>query len=166
MKKVLGIFVAAVLLIGSAASAQTSVSLPDLSSGISATFYDSDPYDGGELVESDFTVTLTDSSVGKAIDLDGDADYIVLEIDGIELAFETTGVTTTNSTVVEVNDGDNLQLSEVVSAIYDAAEGETELAIFTDDGIVTGFYSHQAGVDTNIDISDADTLIVASADQA
>lgn len=162
MKKVLSLLTVAALLFGGAASAQQSVSqLTD--EAIIVTFYDDNPYDGGELVDSNFSVKLTDSSIGKAIDLEDDASYLMLTVNGQELVFETWGATSTSSTNLKnVNDGETLTLGDVSRAIYSAAAGETELAIFTSDGVVTGFYSMYPGADTNIDVSEADHLLIAS----
>ena len=158
MKKVLALISALVLLIGSAASAQSNLSLTQ-NSNIPVSFYSGNPSEGGSEVSSTFDVYLSDTSIGKKLYVD--ADYIVLDINGTELIFDTWGVTsTTNTYLRDVNDGESITLGQVVNDIYAAASGEKELAIFTDsDGVVTGFYSFYPDVEPNINVSGATYLL-------
>ena len=152
----------AALLIGGAVSAQTSPT-PIRATDIRATFFNGNPFDGGSLIETDFAVQPTDSSVGRAIALDEAerADYVLLSSDERQLAFETSSVTSTIATRLKVGNT-VLSLGEVTEALYDTAAGETQLAIFTDaDGVVTGFYDFAAGVDIAVDVDEADVLLVA-----
>ncbi len=161
MKKVLGILMVIALLVGSAASAQNSLSLTQLGS-IPVTFYDGNPSDGGSQVSTAFAVSVQNTSIGRKLDVD--ANYIVLNVDGTELIFNTWGViSTTETPLKDVNGGASLSLGEVVQDIYAAANGEKELAIFTDsDGVVTGFYSFYPGVMPAINLLDASYTILKS----
>ena len=165
MKRLLGLVLIAGLLSVSA-SAQEAQLWPDTGDGLNATFYNGDPFDGGELVETDFRVALRDTSVGKAIHLDSGADHVLISVGGLELAFETEGVTNTSSTRVTAGEGETLLLAEVVASLHDASEGETNLAVFTDGGVVTGFYEFSQGHSAPIAVDEADQLIVATADGA
>ena len=158
MKKVLALISALVLLIGSAASAQSNLSLTQ-NSNIPVSFYSGNPSEGGSEVSSTFDVYLSDTSIGKKLYVD--ANYIVLDINGTELIFDTWGVTsTTNTYLRDVNDGESITLGQVVNDIYAAASGEKELAIFTDsDGVVTGFYSFYPDVEPNTNVSGATYLL-------
>jgi hypothetical protein len=151
---------AGTLLLGGLASAQTSQPLPAANSKIIATFYDGNPYDGGTLVESDFTVELSNNSIGKTINGVEDANYIMLNIGEDNLAFEVQGEMSTNAQLSGVNNGEDIKLGEVVNDIVASLQGSTYLAIFTDsDGIVTGFYTFDEERIPNVNVPEADYVV-------
>ena len=162
MKRIINtLIVGALFLLSASVAAQIIVPLPGADEAIVATFYDGNPFAGGDLVDTSTTVLLRDTSIGRKLHNIKDADYIVLSIAGTRLAFETWGITSTTSTPLKgINDGEYMLLGEVVQGIYDALLEEKELAIFTDaDGVVKGFYSYYQGKNTLVDAPDAETLM-------
>jgi hypothetical protein len=155
------------LLVGGTASAKTIIPQPAANSKILATFYDGNPSDGGTLVESDFQVVLTDSTIGKSINDVEDANYIKLDVDDISLVFEVPGPMSTTVSLQGVNNDADFNLGEVTNAIQQALAGNANLAIFTDDdGIVRGFYAFAPGESTRLDVADASQLLLFSSQTA
>lgn len=157
MKKVLGLLLALTLFIGSAASAQNTLDLTQLDQ-IPVSFYDGNPIEGGFVVTTTFTISLCNTCIGHKLDVD--ADYIVLNVGGTELVFNTWGIeSTTDTSLKDVNDGASLSLGEVTRDIFAAANGEKDLAIFTEDGVVTGFYGFYPACKPAINLSKASYLV-------
>ena len=170
MRKVLSLLVA-VLLVSGMASAQTrittetSFSLPSADGVIDVMFYDDDPFDGGELVEGQYKIGITDLATGHSINTDDHIAYVVFVVGETDLAFSTSGITHTSVPSLTVNDDEKLSILEVAHALFTADGGATQVAIFIDeDGLVSGFYEHYAGVNINVDVPEADHLILASVD--
>ena len=154
--------VSCLLLVGALSYAQAAIDLPKSDEMITVRFFEGEPSDGDE-VTSQFTVRVGDSSIGHKISGVEDADHILLEAAGLRLAFEAESITNTLSTSFKnVNDSNAVTLAEVVRGIYDCAAGEMNLAIFTDEGIVTGFYAYHPWVDPLVNVEDADHLILIS----
>lgn len=163
MKRIIrAVMIISLLLTVAMTYAQSIIPLPDADTAIVATFYDGNPFGSGKLQSTDFTVLLSGTSIGRAIHDVEDANYVMLDLAGTEIAFETWGITSTTSTALKnVNNGENMLLGDAVQDIYAALTGGKELAIFTNnDGIVKGFYSYYPDVDTNVNVKDADLLMV------
>lgn len=167
MKKLLASLAVAGLLVSS--TAVFAADEPLVNTSIYASFYDDLPSDGGELVEDDFfndpiIVKLSPSNIGEKIENIDDASYIALSLRNSQLLFEIAGGDNTNDlTFVDVNNGDDLNLSDVVSGITNALTGSTDLAIFTDsDGVVTGFYTFTGDAAPIIDVTEADFLTLST----
>ena len=158
------IIVSCLLLVGALSLAQSAINLPGSDEMITVRFFDGEPADGSE-VTGQFTVRVGDSSIGHKISGVEDADHILLEAAGLSLAFEAESITNTLSTSFKnVNDSNAVTLAEVVRGIYDCSAGEMNLAIFTEGGIVTGFYAYHPWVDPLVNVEDADHLILISND--
>ena len=160
---------AGTLVAGTVASAQNVVSLPAADTPIVATFFDGNPADGGDILESSLwgpiEVELDDSAIGEQIDDVEDADYLVLTVGDTSLTFDTTGGSSKNTIHLEYDgealDGDHT-LADVVDDITAALEGESELAVFTDaDGVVTGIYTYTGGNLPNVDVAEAGQVLVS-----
>ena len=172
MKKILGLLAAA-LFVGSVVSAQTptpidtatSFSLPSQDEVIGALFYNDDPFAGGELVDGQYRIGVSDSSIGQSINADEDISYAVLVVEDTDLVFSTPGITSTATPSLTVNNDEQLSIRDVARALYTANGDDKQLAIFIDeDGLVSGFYEHYAGVELEVHVPDAEYLILASAD--
>ncbi len=152
MKNILTTLVlAGTVLVGGVASAQTDPANLD----VQATFYDSNPFSGGEEIES---TILSTGSVVSAFEDDtvDDAEFVTLDVGEGSLTFEIVSVGSSQaSTVLDLNgidnasDDDAVMLNDVVQGIQMAIDGQTELAVFTegtpDNGIATGFYRFNDG---------------------
>jgi hypothetical protein len=167
MKKVMSLLLAGTLLIGTAGFAQEKA-MARQSTGIQATFYDDIPGENGTLVTDDFgqaiKATLIGNSIGKKIEGLGDADYINLQIAEQNLVFKIFGGDTTNEMTLEAttndssdSDGNTISLGEVTAAL----ENGQNIAVFVDgDSVVQGFYTFTATNLPNINVEDAQTLMV------
>ena len=166
MRGIVSTLAVASILIGGAAAAQTGSvsSLPAADSSLTATFYDDNPFTGGEMLEGDLygsvvKASLSPGSLGNVVDNSDEADFVLLQVagGGDGLAFELRGGSSPNTLSFNGVNGDTtLKLSEVVGDINAALSGETNLAVFMDgDGVVTGFYTFGGGVMPNINVDEA-----------
>lgn len=155
------IIASSLLLLGAVTSAQNTIVLPKSNEKVELSFFDGNPGEGSR-VSTAFAVHVNDSPVGRKIHNVEDADHVVLKAGGLNLAFETLSINSTSSTYLKgVNDNETLTLGEVVKGIYASARGEKNLAIFTEDGVVTGFYAYYPGAKPGVNIENADHLVLA-----
>ena len=171
MKSILStLALAGTVLVGGFASAQTDPANLD----VQATFYDGNPFSGGEEIES---TTLSTGAVVSAFEDDtiDDAEFVTLDVGEGSLTFEIVSVgSSQTSTVLDLNgvddasDDDAVMLSDVVEGIQMAIDGQTELAVFTegtpDNGVATGFYRFNDGSNTGdnpiVRVNEADHFTV------
>ena len=167
MKKVIGLLLASALVIGPLGFAQEKA-MARQSAGIQATFYDDIPGENGALVTDDFgqavEARLVGNSIGRKIDGLEDAEYINLQVAEQNFVFEISGGDTTNEMTLEAttnsssnSDGTTISLGEVTAAL----DNNQNIAVFVDgDGVVQGFYTFTATNLPNINVEDAETLMV------
>ena len=169
MKGILStLVVAGTLLVGSAAMAQVTRSLPEADSPLTAIFYDGNPFDGGAVLEgntagSTVKANLTSSSLGIKVDNSEDADFVLIQVGPrAGLAFDIQGGGSPNSiSLTGVNGSDDLKLADVAEDLHAAFENEANLAIFiNEDGVVTGFYAFEEGNAPNINVDDAAYIVL------
>ena len=167
MKSILSTLAVATLLVGGTTLAQETSSLPASDSPITATFYDDNPYGGGEALEgsaqgSVVSVNLNSATLGSNVSDSDDADFVLIEVGDGGLAFDIAGGGSPNSIQLQgVNDGESMTLAEVAEAMNAALNGDTNLAVFVDgDAVVTGFYTFAEGNVPNVDVDEAAYVVL------
>ena len=167
MKKVLATLgVASVLLVGTLVSAQDTSDLPT-DSDIVATFYDGNPYDGGEAVG--VSKTLNIGNLGSRINDIEDADFVLLQAGEGGLAFEISSGENSpiGMDITGINGGNTLRLSDVYDDVADALNGKGNFAAFIDEnGAVVGFYTFSDQAAPNVDVDDAAYVVLTYNGQA
>jgi hypothetical protein len=165
-KKLIGLVVAGAFLVSSVSLAENMEA--------KATFYDGIPSENGQMLEDDFgqvvQATLVSNAIGQKIHNIEDAQYIDVKMGEQNIVFEIFGGDTTNemtlaatTNVTTGQDGTSISLGDVVADLEAAQGNEQSVAVFTnDDGVVTGFYTFTATSLPNINVTDAETLMLIS----
>jgi hypothetical protein len=166
MKKVIGLVLTGALLVGSASFAQEMTA--------NATFYDGIPSDTGQLIKDDFgqsvEATLVSNAIGQKINNIEDAKYVNVQLGEQTYLFKIFGGDTTNEMTLDTKtnittgqDGNTVSLGAVVADFNAVQNSEQNIAVFINsDGVVTGFYTFTATNLPNINVDDAETLLLVS----